>query len=85
MNWVSCYSNTAEETDIATGAPTDYKVKRATHCVKMRVSDQRFCNNCPGPDWMKSFTKRQNPSKRIADNVKPARAEISVEDVTKLL
>jgi len=47
------------------------------------VSDKRFRNNCPAPDWVKGFTKRHNLTKRIADNVKPARAEISAEDVTK--
>ena len=47
------------------------------------ISDRRFRNNCPGPDWLKSFMKRHKLTKRIADNVKPVRAEISVNDVTK--
>jgi len=47
------------------------------------ISDRRLCNNCPGPDWLKSFMKRHKLTKRIADNVKPVRAEISVNDVTK--
>lgn len=45
------------------------------------ISDARFKNNCPGPDWLKSFVARHRLTQRLADNVKPARAEINRDSV----
>ena len=42
----------------------------------MGVTDLKFKNNLPGPDWKKSLIVRNNLTARIADNIKPARAEI---------
>jgi hypothetical protein len=47
------------------------------------VHDARFRNNCPGDDWLKSFVSRNRLTQRLADNVKPARAEITNENVNK--
>jgi len=47
------------------------------------VRDARFRNNCPGDDWLKSFVKRHTLTQRLADNVKPSRAEISSESVNQ--
>lgn len=48
---------------------------------KQRVTDNRFNNNLPGIDWLKSFMKRHNLTSRLADNVKPSRAEIDAQSV----
>jgi len=45
------------------------------------ITDRRFKQNCPGYDWLKSFVSRNHLTQRIADNVKPARAEINHETV----
>ena len=37
----------------------------------------KFRNNIPGEDWMTSFMKRHNLTKRVADNLKAARAEVN--------
>src|SRR6266516_5161719 len=42
------------------------------------VTDSRFKNNCPGPDWLRSFVTRHRLTQRLADNVKPSRAEINI-------
>jgi len=42
------------------------------------ITDARFRNNVPGTDWLKNFIRRHNLTRRLADNVKPARADISV-------
>jgi len=47
------------------------------------VSDARFADNCPGPDWMNNFVKRHNLTARLADNVKPTRAEITTDIVNQ--
>jgi len=54
----------------------DYLDRRGVH-------DARFRNNCPGDDWLKSFVKRHTLTQRLADNVKPSRAEISSESVNE--
>lgn len=41
----------------------------------------KFCDNLPGRDWMCRFKNRHNLTKRLAENVKPARAEITAEVV----
>ena len=45
------------------------------------VNDKRFKNNYPGKEWLMSFVRRHRPTRRIADNVKPARAEVSRDDI----
>ena len=45
------------------------------------VQDSRFKNNCPGDDWLKSFISRHKLTQRLADNVKPARAEVDAAKV----
>ena len=45
------------------------------------VNNFRFKQNCPGVDWLRGFIARHKLSKRLADNVKPARAEITREAV----
>jgi len=50
---------------------------------KQGVRDRRFANNLPGIDWLHSFMQRHQLTARIADNVKPARAEITVELVNQ--
>ena len=47
----------------------------------MGVIDLKFKNNLHGPDWVKSFIVRNNLTARIADNIKPARAEIDRNSV----
>ena len=43
------------------------------------VKDPVFKNNLPGPNWLESFSKQYNFSKRFADNVTINRAEVSSE------
>ena len=45
------------------------------------VNEFRFKQNCPGVDWLRGFIARHKLSKRFADNVKSARAEITREAV----
>ena len=40
-----------------------------------------FKNNFPGRDWANLFLKRHQLVKRYADKVKPARGNISLEEV----
>lgn len=47
------------------------------------INDSRFKNNFPGTDWLLSFVKRHKLTRRLADNVKPARAEINIESVSE--
>ena len=42
----------------------------------MGVTDLKFKNNLPGPDWIKSLIIRKNLTAQIADNIKLAGAEI---------
>ena len=44
---------------------------------KIGLIDNIFKDNTPGVDWMYSFMKRHNLTKRVADNVKRSRAEIT--------
>ena len=44
---------------------------------KLGVIDKVFKDNMPGLDWMYSFIKRHNLTKRVADNVKRSRAQIT--------
>ena len=37
----------------------------------------KFANNMPGNDWVYSFIRRNNLTKRVADNVRAARAEVT--------
>ena len=41
------------------------------------ITDASFKSNLPCVDWLNSFIKRYNLSKRIADNLTSARAEIT--------
>jgi len=41
------------------------------------VNDSRFKENLPGRDWINGFIERHRLTKRLADNVKPARAEVT--------
>jgi len=45
------------------------------------VSDARFADNCPGPDWMNNFVKRHNLTAWLAYNVKPTHAETTTDIV----
>ena len=45
------------------------------------IQDQRFSNNLPGYDWLKSFLKRHNLTTRVVDNVKPRRAEVDADAI----
>ena len=45
------------------------------------ASHRTFKNNYPGKDWLRSFMKRNNLTARFPDRVKPARFEISPEEV----
>ncbi|XP_065650755.1 jerky protein homolog-like [Hydra vulgaris] len=47
----------------------------------MGVTDLKFKNNLPGPDWIKSFIVSNHLTARIADYIKPARAEIDRNSV----
>ena len=47
-----------------------------------KVVHKRFENNMPGVEWVCSFIKRNNLTKRIADNVKAARAKVSEEIIS---
>ena len=48
---------------------------------RMGVTDLKFKNNLPGPDWIKSFIVCNNLTARIADSIKLARAEIDRNSV----
>ena len=37
-----------------------------------------FKSNFPGPDWLQGFIKHHRLTKRITDNIKASRAEVSV-------
>ena len=50
---------------------------------KLVKSYLAFCNNLPRLDWLNNFMKRHNLTKRIADNVKIKRAEISPNMISK--
>ena len=41
------------------------------------IKSKKFRMNMPGPDWLENFIKRHSLTKRIADNVKSARAEVT--------
>ena len=60
---------------------TDIKLLVKDYLDRSGVTDSRFKNNCPGNDWLKSFITRHRLTQRLADNVKPARAEINRESV----
>ena len=45
------------------------------------LPEEIFKDNMPGRDWLRSFTKRHNLTKRRADNVRQSRARISPETV----
>ena len=47
------------------------------HCG---ITDACFKNNTPGPDWMLNFIKRHKLTSRLADNVKPCRAEVGTAE-----
>ena len=44
------------------------------------LAEVTFKNNFPGPDWLQGFIKHHRLTKRITDNIKASRAEVS-EDV----
>lgn len=44
---------------------------------KLGLIDKVFKDNMPGLDWMYSFINRHNLTKRVADNVKRSRAQIT--------
>ena len=45
--------------------------------------DARFKNNMPGVDWVQSFIKRHNLTKRVANNVKTSRAVVNSDVINK--
>ena len=59
----------------------DIRLLVKAYLDRIGVHDNRFKDNCPGPDWLKSFVKRHKLTQRLADNVKPARAEIDAASV----
>ena len=44
---------------------------------KRGISEKRFSDNLPGIDWVRSFMKRHQLTKRVADNVKSNRALVN--------
>jgi len=46
----------------------DVRLLVKNYLDRQRVTDRRFRDNCPGPDWLNSFMKRHKLTKRIADN-----------------
>nr|XP_039250194.1 uncharacterized protein LOC120327898 [Styela clava] len=47
----------------------------------MGISSPTFPNNKPGPMWVDNFCKRQRLSKRVASNIKRARAAVGSEEI----
>jgi len=76
-----------EGASVCNGHPTAgeglFRPKWSSYLDRSGVHDARFRNNCPGDDWLKSFVSRNRLTQRLADNVKPARAEITNENVNK--
>ena len=50
---------------------------------KHGMKDVIFIDNMHGVDWVSSFIKRHNMTKRIADNVKAACAKVSAENINE--
>ena len=50
---------------------------------KSNIVDARFKNNIPGVDWVQSFMKRHNLTKRVADNVKTSRAVVNSDVINE--
>ena len=46
------------------------------------VVDSVFTNNLPGKDWLDQFVRRHGLTKRLADNVKTSRAEITASTIS---
>ena len=70
---------------------TDWKVPFDGYDIRCLVQSyfnsidhqsKQFKDNMPGPDWVRLFIKRRNLTKRISDNVKAARAEVT-RDIIK--
>ena len=70
---------------------TDWKVPFDGYDIRCLVQSyfnsidhqsKQFKDNMPGPDWVRLFIKRHNLTKRISDNVKAARAEVT-RDIIK--
>ena len=53
------------------------KVLVQSYLKKKGVVEPRFEDNWPGKDWLRSFMTRNRLTKRICDNVKASRAEVS--------
>lgn len=51
-----------------------------TYLDRKNVTEARFKDNMPGEDWVITFMKRHNLTKRVADNVRISRALVN-EDV----
>ena len=49
------------------------------------IKSKKFKRNMPGPDWLENFIKRHSLTKRIADNVKSARAEVTPDVIDEFL
>ena len=47
------------------------------------VNSKVFKDNMPGPDWLAKFIKRNKLTKRIADNVKTSRAEVTPDVINQ--
>ena len=50
---------------------------------KRGIVDTRFNDNLPGIDWVTSFMKRHNLTKRVADNVKSQRAAVNADVINE--
>ena len=60
----------------------DYRCLVKAYLDREKVIHKRFKDNMPGVEWFCLFIKRNNLAKRIVDNVKAARAEISEEIIS---
>ena len=61
---------------------TDVKIFVQTYLQKANRTVSKFKNNIPGDDWISSFLGRHTVlSKRMCQNIKTARSEISPETI----
>ena len=61
----------------------DIRLIVKSYLDKQGIVDIRFKDNVPGIDWVRLFMKRNNLTKRIADNVKSSHALVNKEVIDK--
>ena len=59
----------------------DIKMFVKAYLDRLGVQHRRFTDNCPGHEWLRGFIARHNLTRRLADNVKPARVEVDQTSV----